>query len=184
MFVCHKTCKSFNLCESDPQFVSRKIFRLLGTVYENLFHNFIKTFIVFTVSYNFGISCSGQIYEMELLGLKCIDFPKISNLQKFLDGTYLYEQLFSLVKISWKLQLTNTRLSSVIKLVWNGKSDQKWDRMFPNWVTKLYFLNSDLRLTRLRAGRYRVRIPVGARDFSLFQNVQTGTGAHPASSSG
>ena len=28
-------------------------------------------FIVFTASYNSGISWSGRIYEMELLGLKC-----------------------------------------------------------------------------------------------------------------
>jgi hypothetical protein len=36
-------------------------------------------------------------------------------------------------------------------------------------------------VTRLRAGRSGVRIPVEARDFSLLQNVQTGSGAHPAS---
>jgi len=47
-------------------------------------------------------------------------------------------------------------------------------------LPNLYFLNSDLRLTRLRAGRYGVRILVGTRDFSL-QNVQTSTGANPAS---
>ena len=34
--------------------------------------------------------------------------------------------------------------------------------------------------TRLRAGRFGVRIVVGAREFSLL-NVQTGCGAHPAS---
>jgi hypothetical protein len=30
-------------------------------------------------------------------------------------------------------------------------------------------------------GQCRVRIAVGARDFSLLQNVQTGSGAHPVS---
>jgi hypothetical protein len=35
--------------------------------------------------------------------------------------------------------------------------------------------------TGLRAGRSEVRIPVGARDFSLLQNIQTGSGAQPAS---
>jgi hypothetical protein len=30
-------------------------------------------------------------------------------------------------------------------------------------------------------GRFEVRVPVGARDFSPFQNVQTGSGAHPPS---
>ena len=34
---------------------------------------------------------------------------------------------------------------------------------------------------RLRAGRYGVRIPLEARDCSLLQNVQTGSGAHSAS---
>ena len=37
--------------------------------------------------------------------------------------------------------------------------------------------------TRLRAGGFRVRILVRSKDFSLLQNVQTGSGAHPASSS-
>jgi hypothetical protein len=35
--------------------------------------------------------------------------------------------------------------------------------------------------TRLWTGQSRVWILVGARDISLFQNVQTGSGAHPAS---
>jgi hypothetical protein len=36
-------------------------------------------------------------------------------------------------------------------------------------------------MSRLRAGRSRVRILVGARDFSLLQNVQTDVRAHPVS---
>jgi hypothetical protein len=36
-------------------------------------------------------------------------------------------------------------------------------------------------LTMLRAGRFRVRIPAGERDYSLFQIVQTGSEAPPAS---
>jgi hypothetical protein len=36
-------------------------------------------------------------------------------------------------------------------------------------------------MTRLRVERSSVRITVGARDFSLFHNVQTGCGAYPAS---
>jgi len=35
--------------------------------------------------------------------------------------------------------------------------------------------------TIVRAGRSEVRIPIGARGLSLFQNVQTGSGVHPAS---
>ena len=35
-------------------------------------------------------------------------------------------------------------------------------------------------VTRLRAGHTAVRIPAGARGFSLLQNVQIGSGAHPA----
>ena len=35
--------------------------------------------------------------------------------------------------------------------------------------------------TRLRAGRSRFQIVVGATDFSLLQNIQTGAGAHTAS---
>jgi hypothetical protein len=35
--------------------------------------------------------------------------------------------------------------------------------------------------TRLRAGQFGVQIPVGARDFSLLENVQNCSGAHPAS---
>ena len=34
--------------------------------------------------------------------------------------------------------------------------------------------------TRVRAGCTGIQIQVGATDFSLFQNVQTGSGAHPA----
>ena len=37
-------------------------------------------------------------------------------------------------------------------------------------------------VTRLRAGRSGFRIPIAARDFVPLQNVQTGSGAHPASS--
>ena len=36
-------------------------------------------------------------------------------------------------------------------------------------------------LTRLRAGRFGVRIPAGVTDFYLLQIVQTACGAHPAS---
>ena len=37
-------------------------------------------------------------------------------------------------------------------------------------------------VTRLRAGRSGVRIPAGARYFSLFpENVEAGCGAHPVS---
>jgi hypothetical protein len=36
-------------------------------------------------------------------------------------------------------------------------------------------------VTRLRARRSGARIPAGASDFSLFQNVQTIYGAHPKS---
>ena len=35
--------------------------------------------------------------------------------------------------------------------------------------------------TRLRPGRFGVPIYIGAREFSLLQNVQPGSGAHPAS---
>ena len=35
-------------------------------------------------------------------------------------------------------------------------------------------------LTRLQAEWPGIRIPVGARDFFNFQNVQTGAGAYPA----
>jgi hypothetical protein len=35
--------------------------------------------------------------------------------------------------------------------------------------------------TVLQAGRNGVRILAGARDFSLLRNMQTGSGAHPAS---
>ena len=38
-------------------------------------------------------------------------------------------------------------------------------------------------MTRLGAGQSEVRIPVGARGLSLLQNVQTGSEAHPVSSS-
>jgi hypothetical protein len=42
-------------------------------------------------------------------------------------------------------------------------------------------LNSSIGVeTRLRDGRSVVRIPAGARDLSLIQNVQSGSGAHPA----
>jgi hypothetical protein len=34
---------------------------------------------------------------------------------------------------------------------------------------------------RLQAGWSRVRILAGARDFSLFKNIQTVSGTHPAS---
>ena len=34
---------------------------------------------------------------------------------------------------------------------------------------------------RMRSGRFGVRVPVGARDFSFLQNVKTGSGTHPAS---
>jgi len=34
--------------------------------------------------------------------------------------------------------------------------------------------------TRLWAGRYGVRIPARARDFSIHQKDQTDSGAHPA----
>jgi hypothetical protein len=37
--------------------------------------------------------------------------------------------------------------------------------------------------SRLWAGQSMVRIPAGARDFSFLQNVQTGSGFHPASCS-
>jgi len=35
-------------------------------------------------------------------------------------------------------------------------------------------------VTRLQAGRSGIRIPVGAGDFSVSQNLQTGSGSHPA----
>jgi len=35
--------------------------------------------------------------------------------------------------------------------------------------------------TRSQAGRSKVRIPVGARNFSLLQNVQTSSGTYAAS---
>jgi hypothetical protein len=38
-------------------------------------------------------------------------------------------------------------------------------------------------VTRLRAGRSRVRIPAGARSFYLLRNIQTVSAAHPASNS-
>jgi hypothetical protein len=38
--------------------------------------------------------------------------------------------------------------------------------------------------TRLRAGRSVLRLPMEAKDFSLFQNVQTNFGTHPASFQG
>ena len=39
-------------------------------------------------------------------------------------------------------------------------------------------------ITRLRgAGRFAFRIPAGVKDFSVLQNVQTGSGSHPASCS-
>jgi hypothetical protein len=37
--------------------------------------------------------------------------------------------------------------------------------------------------TRLWAGQSKVWIPAGERDFSVLQNVQTGSGAHPTSCS-
>ena len=36
-------------------------------------------------------------------------------------------------------------------------------------------------VTTLRSARSGVRIPVGARDFSIHRKVQTGSKAHPAS---
>jgi hypothetical protein len=39
-------------------------------------------------------------------------------------------------------------------------------------------------LPRLQAGWYGLRIPARTRDFSLLQNVRTGSGSHPASCSG
>ena len=36
-------------------------------------------------------------------------------------------------------------------------------------------------VTRLRAGQSAVRTPAGARDFSLLENVQTGSEVHQAS---
>ena len=39
-------------------------------------------------------------------------------------------------------------------------------------------------MTRLRAGRSRVRLPAGELDLSLLQNVQTGSGVLPASFQG
>ena len=35
--------------------------------------------------------------------------------------------------------------------------------------------------TRIRAGRYGIRMPVGERDFFVLQYVQTGSGDHPTS---
>ena len=35
--------------------------------------------------------------------------------------------------------------------------------------------------TRLAAGRHEVRNPIGSDNFSLLQNVNMGTGTHPAS---
>ena len=37
--------------------------------------------------------------------------------------------------------------------------------------------------TKLRAGRFGVRIPVAAKDISLLYNVQTGSRVHPPSHS-
>ena len=66
--------------------------------------------------------------------------------------------------------------------------DYRWD------ISATYYENSALKLggsefhficvstvgmvTRQRAGRSSVRIPAGARDFSLVQNVRTGSEAH------
>ena len=36
-------------------------------------------------------------------------------------------------------------------------------------------------MTRLLAGSSGVRVPIGAADFSLLQNLQTGSAAHPVS---
>jgi len=36
----------------------------------------------------------------------------------------------------------------------------------------------------LQAGRSRVQVPVGEKDFALLQNFQTDYGAHPASTTG
>jgi len=38
-------------------------------------------------------------------------------------------------------------------------------------------------VTRLQTGRSGIRIPASARDFCLLENVQTGSGAYPASCS-
>jgi len=40
-----------------------------------------------------------------------------------------------------------------------------------------------LQTTKLRAGRFGVRIPVGAKDFSRLQKVQIHSQDHPASCS-
>ena len=37
--------------------------------------------------------------------------------------------------------------------------------------------------TTLQSGRFGVRIPIGAGDFSVIQNVQTDSGVHPGSCS-
>jgi hypothetical protein len=51
--------------------------------------------------------------------------------------------------------------------------------------TPLYrFISSISTVTRLQTGQPKnrgVRIPEKARDFSLLQNVQTGSGSHPVS---
>jgi hypothetical protein len=127
-----------------------------------------------------------------------IEFPMIPNLLAELFGQYIFvwtvftHELLRKVGVNWYTFVVSNEngISAILK--WQfmvsvnrrcqfyGKSDQRWDRMVPDWVTKFIFLNSDLWLTRLRAGRWGVRIPVGARDFSL-QNVHTGTGAHLAS---
>jgi hypothetical protein len=41
--------------------------------------------------------------------------------------------------------------------------------------------SADSTMTRIRARRSEVRIPVGVGDLSLLKNIQIGSGAHPAS---
>ena len=56
----------------------------------------------------------------------------------------------------------------------------------PSYNRKLTTSNNNFRVslvgmaTRLRVVRPGFRIPVEAKDFSVIQNVQTGSGAHPA----
>jgi hypothetical protein len=69
------------------------------------------------------------------------------------------------------------------KLLYLAKCDKR--RAFQNFIhgENLKHILQLRETHRLRAGQCGVRIPVGARDFSIFQNFRTDSGAHTASCS-
>lgn len=63
-------------------------------------------------------NCSDEVVNFFFFLTSTLISPRYPIcLQRFLGSTYLYEQLFSLIKSSEKLHLTDTHLSSLMKVV-------------------------------------------------------------------